>query len=93
VVAKIGFLDQVQCCKCTRDRIEKSWAALQVALGNRSIPVERVHLDSQAALAKPYSQLRSYQVVPAIYFLDDRGKLLEMLQGEVSAEAIGKLLR
>jgi hypothetical protein len=93
-VVQIGFLDLEQSCECTRRRIEISWAALQAARGDKSgVLLERVHVDSQESLAEPYRRLRANQVIPAIYFLDGEGKLVEMLQGEVSEDAIRKVLK
>ena len=66
---------------------------MQVALDKKSIPVDRIHVDTQEALAGPYHKLRPYQVIPAIYFLDGNGKLVGMLQGEVSEEAYKKVLK
>jgi hypothetical protein len=89
-VARIVFLDQEECCACTRDRTDATWAALQGALENdRQVPVERIHSDTQAELAGPYLTLRPMMVVPGLYFLDADDQLVEMLQGELTAEAIG----
>ena len=94
VVVRIAFLDQEKCCDCTRRRIEASWAALQAALGSKSdVKVERVHVDTQKSQAEAYRRLKPNQVIPALYFLDHEGQLVEMLQGEVSADAVRKALR
>jgi hypothetical protein len=93
-VARIVFLDQEQCCDCTRRRIENSWTELQTALpAKNNIQVDRVHVDTQESLAEPYRKLRPNQVIPAIYFLDEKGALIEMLQGEVTVAAIQEVLK
>lgn len=92
-VAKIVFLDQEECCACTRERTDATWAALQGALeNNRQVPVQRVHSDTQTDVAGPYLALRPMMVVPGLYFLDADDQLVEMLQGELTSEAIGALL-
>lgn len=92
-VARIVFVDQEECCACTRDRTDATWAALQGALGSQpQVPVERIHSDTQAEAAGPYLAMQPMMVVPGLYFLDAEGQLVEMLQGELTAEAIGTLL-
>lgn len=92
-IARIVFVDKKQCCDCTRDRIAKSWKALTDAMGSPpSPPVERIHLDTQAARAAPYIKQRAIMVPPAIYFFDQQGKLVQMLQGELKSAQIKKIL-
>ena len=92
-IARIVFVDKEKCCACTRERIDKSWKALTDVVGYPPVPdVERIHLDSQAAKAAPYTKLRAIVVPPAIYFLDKQGELVEVLQGEVKIEQIKKTL-
>lgn len=94
VVAKIVFVGQEECCKCTRERIDGTWNELTAALGEGSeLPVERIHGDSQAALAQPYLDLRPMMVAPGLYFLDADGGLIEMLQGELTQAQIAEVLR
>lgn len=93
-VAKIVFVDKENCCKCTGERTEKSWNALMAALKGKStpIPVERVHVDTQADQAAKYKAKKSMVAIPALYFLDADGNLVEMLQGEIKQEQVEKLL-
>jgi len=93
-VAKIVFLDQEQCCDCTRERIDGTWSELTAALGEGSeVPVERIHNDTQEDLARPYLDLRPMMVAPGLYFLDPDGGLIEMLQGELTQAQITAVLR
>ena len=64
-VVRIVFIDKENCCKCTRERTEKSWAALQEALEGKSIPVERVHVDTQATEAGKYRKIKPMVAIPA----------------------------
>ncbi len=93
-VARIVFVDQKQACDCTRKRIDGSWAALQAALGARKhIPVERIHMDTDQAKVEPYEEMRAIMVLPAIYLLDGSEKLIDMVQGEVTTDSIGRALQ
>ena len=92
-VTRVVFLDKQEACDCTKTRIELSWNALTDALGNPpAIKVERVHMDTDPMTADPYKKMRPVMVAPAIYFLGEQDKLLEVLQGEVSKDKIKKLL-
>ena len=94
-VAKIVFIDQEECCDCTRERIDSSWAALQKVLKGRvpMIPVERVHRDKESDKAEGFRLMKPYMVVPAVYLLDASGALVEQLQGEITVEQFTKALR
>jgi len=93
-VAKIVFVDKENCCKCTGERTEKSWSALQAALKAKSaaIPVERIHFDTQADQTAKYTAMKPMVAIPAVYFLDADGGLIEMLQGEVTQAQVEKVL-
>lgn len=85
-VAKVVFIDKEHACKCTQKRVDDSWSALQTALAaaRRSLPVERIHADTQAEAVEPYNQMRAMVALPALYFVDPKGGLVELLQGEVT---------
>ena len=91
VVAKVVFVDQEECCECTQNRIDGTWAVLSTALEGREIDVERLHRDTQEADVAKYHEMRPIMVVPAVYFLDSEGKIVEVLQGEVTEEQIKAL--
>jgi len=93
-VARIVFIDQAECCDCTRKRIDTTWGALHAAFdGTPAIPIERIHLDTQKDATAPYTALEPILAAPAIYFFDGAGNLLKMLQGEVSEVDIRDVLR
>lgn len=93
-VAKVVFVGQKQACDCTRKRIDGSWAALQAAAGARKhIPIERIYMDTDEAKVEPYEEMRAIMVLPAIYLLDGSGKLLDMVQGEVTADNFDRILQ
>lgn len=88
-VSRIVFVDKEKCCKCTRERIDKSWKVVTDVLGfPPSIDVERLHMDSQADKAAPYIKQRAIMVPPALYFYDAQGTLVEVLQGELKPDKL-----
>jgi len=92
-IALIVFIGQDQACACTRDRIDKSWKALQEALAGRpKIDVHKIQWDVDEMEAEKYSALKPVMVIPGIYFLDDKGGLAGFLQGEVTAGQIAAVM-
>lgn len=92
-VKRIVFLDKQEACACTRERVDKSWAELQKALGEgNSMPVERIFVDTQHEVAQKYEKMSPVMVLPGVYLLDDKGQLVELLQGELSEDAIAAKL-
>ncbi len=88
-LARIVFVDQEKCCACTRRRIDTSWKALTAVLGVKpAIPLERYHLDTQEIQAEELLSKKPIMAAPGIYFLDQAGGLLELLQGEVTEAQI-----
>jgi hypothetical protein len=93
-VARIVFIDKAEACECTKNRIDGSWTALQAALGTPAgIPVERIHMDTEAVRAEQYTTYKPLMVPPGIYFLGVGDSVTEMLQGEVSQEQIAAVLK
>jgi hypothetical protein len=93
-IAKIVFIDKEKACDCTRKRVEGTWTTLQTALGTPpSLPVQRLHVDTQAAEAAPYTSAKPLMVPPGIYFVDGRGTVVELLQGEIETKEIETVLK
>ena len=93
-VKRIVFIDKAKACECTKKRIDASWKALAGVVGKPPVPaVERIHMDTAPFKAAPYKAKRPVMVPPAIYFLGEEDKLLEVLQGEVTAAQVKKALR
>ncbi len=86
--ARLVFVGKANCCDCTRGRIEASWTALQTVLAETSLPVERLESDQDEVAVERYRGLRPFMAIPALYVLDGEDKLLELLQGELTAEQI-----
>ena len=92
-VSRIVFVGQKDACQCTRDRIDASWAALETVLSRHpTVLVERVQEDVDTARVEECAKLKPIMVVPGIYFLNEKGKLVELLQGEVNAEQVTAVL-
>jgi hypothetical protein len=92
-VTKIVFVGKEHPCDCTRKALDAGWSALQKALGTPArVAVERLQVDTQGDKVEPYRQQKPIMALPAIYFLDGKGVVTELLQGEVTAEQIGQAL-
>ena len=88
-VARVVFVGQRDACDCTRNRIDASWKAVEQALaGSPDIEVQRLELDVDEAKAAEYDSMRSLMVPPGVYLLDQHGKLIDMLQGELKVEQV-----
>jgi len=93
-VARLAFLDKAEACECTQKNIDKGWTALQAALGSgNSMPVDRIHVDSQADQAAPLLAQRKVIAVPALYLLDANGFVIDMLQGDIQESDVRKALQ
>jgi hypothetical protein len=93
-VAKIVFIDKEHACDCTRKRTEDTWAAMQAALGTpASLPVERIHVDTQTPQAGTYTAGKPLMVLPGVYFVDANNRVIDMLEGEVKTEQIAAMLK
>ena len=71
-------------CKCTQERTDASWSALEKALEGKSIPVERIHMDTQAEQAAAFLEMKSMVAVPGIYLMDADGAPVDLMQGETT---------
>lgn len=93
-VTKIIFVGKEHACDCTRKSVDAGWAALQKSLGTPAkLPVERFQVDTEGDKVAPYKALRPIMALPAIYFLDAKGGLVELLQGEVDETQITNVMK
>lgn len=92
-VARVVFVGKQNACDCTRRTVDAGWAALQKALGTPAkLPVERLQIDTEGEKVAPYRKQRPMMALPAIYFVDGKNVVLELLQGEVTEAQITALL-
>jgi len=87
-IVRIVVVDQQFACDCTLEKIEATTAALETVNGAAGLPVETLHMDIEEEAVAPYIAQRPILVIPALYFLDDEGQVVDFLQGEVSEEKI-----
>ena len=93
-VTKIVFVGKERPCDCTRKALDAGWAALQKALGTPSkVPVEKLQVDTDGSKVDPYRNQKPIMALPAIYFLDGKGTVVELLQGEVTTDQIAGVLQ
>jgi hypothetical protein len=92
-VARIVFVGKKNACECTQKAIEASAKILEARLGSApSIPVERLEIDVDPAGVRKYHEMKPIMALPALYFLDGKGQLVQMLQGEVSDAQLSGVL-
>lgn len=93
-VARLAFLDKAEACECTQKTINKGWGSLQAVLGSGNpMPVDRIHVDTQADQAAPLLAQRKIIAVPALYLLDANGFVIDMLQGDIEESDVRKALQ
>ncbi|MBW2526312.1 MAG: hypothetical protein JRI23_19175 [Deltaproteobacteria bacterium] len=84
-VVEVVFIGQRNACECTRNRIDTSWAALEQVLAKHpGIKIKKVEQDVDQDEADRYDQLKALMVAPGVYLMDGNGKLIQMLQGELT---------
>jgi hypothetical protein len=92
-VARVVFIGQREACACTRSRIDTTWAALeQVLKQHPQIEVTTIEQDVDPEAAEPYDELKPMMVIPGIYLMDAHGKLIKMVQGELTVEQLQQAL-
>ena len=93
-VARIVFVGKEHACDCTRKSVDAGWAALQKALVTPAkVPVEKLQVDTDGTKVDPYRNQKPIMALPAIYFLDSKGTVVELLQGEVTTDQIAWVLQ
>ena len=93
-VVKIVFVGKEHACDCTRKKVDTALAALQKLLGTLpKIPVEMLKVDVEEDKVEPYRKQRPMMAIPAIYFVDQKGSVIDMLQGEITEEQIAGVLK
>lgn len=92
-LSKIVFVGKEHACDCTRKAVDASWTALQKALGTPAkLPIEKMYVDTEAARVEPYRSQKPIMALPAIYFVDGKGTVLDQLQGEINEAQVQPVL-
>lgn len=90
-VHHVVFVGQAEACDCTKARVAASWDALQEVVAAHPLPVERLDVDGDAERVEDLRSMEGFVATPALYFLTEEGDLVQMLQGELSAEMIREI--
>ena len=56
------------------------------------MPVERLQIDTDGAQVELLRQQKAVMALPAIYFVDTKAKVLDLLQGEVTDAEVTAIL-
>ena len=92
-VVRIIFIGKEHACDCTRKKVDTALAALQKVLGTPpKTPVEMLKIDTEEEKVEPYRKQKPMLAIPAIYFVDGKGRVVELLQGEVTEVQLRKVL-
>ena len=92
-ISRIVFIGKKNACDCTRSAIEATSRVIDARLGpSPSIVVERLEIDVDSDGVREYQKMRPMLALPALYFLDGEGRLVQMLQGEVSEAQLSSVL-
>jgi hypothetical protein len=86
-VSRMVFIGLEKACGCVLNRINDCWSNLQAATQKKyAVSIERVNMDTHRAEAMAYRAKKPFTALPAIYLFDKSGKLLDLLQGELSVD-------
>ena len=91
-IERIVFIDMADACDCTQKKIDGAEKALDAVEGAKTIHVERIHMDTEDEKADVYRDKQPFMVVPALYFLDDAGNVLTLLQGDITEKQISEAI-
>lgn len=81
-------------CQCTRADVAKARRSLYVVLGaRRDQMVTQLDWDTDRARVQRYRSQRRFIALPALYFLDARGKVVGLLEGDIQPKWIRQLMR
>jgi hypothetical protein len=58
-----------------------------------STPIDRFHLDTQDAKAEPFLARRPLLAAPGLYVLDRNGRIIDLLQGDITEAQIRGAIR
>ena len=93
-VVKVVFVGKEHACDCTRKKVDTALAALHKVLGTPpKIPVEMLQADTEEEKVEPYRKQKPMMALPAIYFVDGKSGVMELLQGEITAEQIAAVIK
>ena len=93
-VQRLVLVVRAKGCQCTREAIAKARRALGVVLGaRRDRMLQQLDWDRDRAQVQRYRSQRRFVALPALYFLDARGRVVGLLEGDIQPKWIRKLMR
>jgi hypothetical protein len=92
-VASLVFVGKKDACDCTKTRVKKGWDKLQGVLKKFAhVKVERIQTDVNRKRVRTLKDKRRFLTLPAVYFLDGKGKIVGMLHGELDKDELVTML-
>ena len=93
-VKRLVLVVHAKGCLCTRRDVAKAMRALAAVLGaRRDQMVEQQDWDKDRARVLRYRSQRRFIALPALYFIDAKGKVVGLLEGDIQPKWIRKLMR
>lgn len=93
-VAKVIFVGKLYPCECTAKTIAATRGALDRALGARpKIAIEELMINRDTARVDALRRVKPLGALPALYFVDAAGSVLDLLDGDVSEAQIAAALK
>lgn len=93
-VQRLVLVVRAKGCQCTREQVDKAWRALGVVFGaRRKRVVRKLDWDRDRAEVQRYRSQRRFIVLPALYFIDARGRVVGLLEGDIQPRWIRKIMR
>ena len=93
-VQRLVLVVRAKGCQCTRKDVAKAMRSLGTVLGaRRDQMVTQLDWDKDRAQVQRYRSQRRFIALPALYFIDARGKVVGLLEADIQPQWIRKLLR
>jgi hypothetical protein len=93
-VQRLVLVVRAKGCQCTRKDVAKAMRALGTVLGaRRNRMVHQLDWDRDRADVQRYRSQRRFIALPALYFVDARGRVVGLLEGDIQPKWIRKLMR
>ena len=87
------FLDRLDGNAAAKAHLDEVWVEVQTAMEAwPGIFVERIHIDVEPKQSAKILELRAVDKLPGVYFLDEDGALIEVLQGDIKATEIRRIV-
>ncbi len=93
-VKAVAFLEQEADCNCNKDKYDQAWRVMQMTVGQLpAIKVTRMDFEKEREASATYINQKDFDMLPAVYFLDEDGKVISLLQGWLTMEQVVAVLK